>query len=260
MPRKARVISENGIYYVYTRSDEHSVLCSTPEDFQTFLNILKNVKSEIPFALYAFSITKCEFHMIFKELNAGNISEIMKRICFAYTKYKQKNHGHTGKIFKDRFKSSPAPLDNTFLPLIRYIHQTPSRTKEHMNISSYPFSSYPLYFQEKSFLDDEGILNYFAPTREEALQKMKIFHAPFEFEQLKPKERCTISRTEVAELIEKITKNTPKDIKAMEKSKRNILIKRIKSNSNLSIRQIAFALSLSRNTISQVLKQKTLIL
>lgn len=260
MPRKAREISENGIYYIYTRSVDNGHLCTSPADFEKLTAIIAEVKRSHPFALFAFAITTCELHLMIKEFSAGDISAIMKKICFDFTKYRNAAAGTTGKLFKDRFKSSPVPLDDEFLPLVKSIHQAPIKCGEVFNISSYPFCSYQKYFQEDNngFVDCDGILHYFAIDHQEALQKFKLYHAGFPAEDKKPKERLVATRDEVSEIIKKIAKIEAFEIRYLEKPKRDALIKKIKKTSGLSIRQIAFATRLSRNTVSDVLKAKTL--
>lgn len=260
MPRKAREVSENGIYYIYTRCLDSANLCTCPADFQKLVDIIKETKALTPFALYAFSITKCELHIMLKEYTAGGISAIMKKICYDFTKYRNNSGNTTGKLFKDRFKSQPVPLDDHFLPLVKFVHQVPIKCGEVFNISSYPYCSYKSYFNDgdDGFVDCGAILNYFGGENAESVQKFKIYHAGFPSGDLKPKERLVVSRDQVAEIIKSVAKMEAGEIKKLEKSKRDAIIKKIKKSTGLSIRQIAFATRLSRNTISEVLKAKTL--
>ncbi len=259
MPRKAREVSDNGIYYIYTRCLDNTYLCGDKADFEKLLCIIGETKAAMSFALYAFSITRNEIHMIVKEFSAGAISKIMKKICFDYTKYRNNQTGGAGKLFKDRFKSQPLPLDDNFLNVVKSVHQSPISAGMTMNISAYPFCSYHAYFDsENELVDCGGILHYFSTESEEALRKFKLFHAGFPDGDIKPKQRLVATRDEVAGIIKEIAKMEAFEIKTLEKSKRNALIKKIKKSSGLSIRQIAFATRLSRNTISEVLKAKTL--
>ncbi len=259
MPRKAREVSDNGIYYIYTRSLDNTYLCGDRADFEKLIAIIKETKVVMPFALYAFAVARNEIHMIVKEFTAGGISKIMKKICFDYTKYRNAASGCAGKLFKDRFKSQPLPLDDHFLPMVKSVHQAPIAAGMTMNISAYPFCSYPAYFaEEDGFVDCDGILHYFSTEKEEALRKFKLYHAGFPGGDIKPKQRLVATRDEVAQIIKDVSKIDATEIKTLEKSKRDALIKKIKKSTGLSIRQIAFATRLSRNTISEVLKAKTL--
>ncbi len=260
MPRKAREISENGIYYIYTRSLDNLQLCNGSDDYQKLIDIIKETKVAMPFALYAFAVTKCELHLLVKEFTPGGISKLMKKICFEFTKYRNNAGGETGKLFKDRFKSQPVPLDDHFLPLVKFIHQVPIKCGEVMNISAFPFCSYQVYFNDRDggFVDCGAILNYFQGG--DPLQKFKIYHAGFPSEDLKPKERLVATRDEVAEIIEKIAKMPALEIRKQDRSKRDTIIKKVKKSSGLSIRQIAFATRLSRNTVSEALKARRMSL
>ncbi len=262
MPRKAREISENGIYYIYTRSVEGLHLCTMPTDYEKLIDIISETMSAIPFAIYAFSITKCELHMVVREFNAGEISAIMKKITGSFTKYRNQSAHTQGKLFKDRFKSSPVALDDKFLHLIKSVHHAPMTSNETMNIAGYPYCSYHLFFKPESYdeiVSCNAILKYFENGKADPLQNFKIFHAGLLQENYKPAERTILSREEVAKRIEAVAKMKPCEIKLQEIAVRNRIIKKVKAQTSLAIRQIAFATQMSRNTISEILNTKTLI-
>lgn len=54
MPREARKISESGFYHIVYRGINHQNIFEEEQDFEYTLEILKVLKEEIKFKIYAY--------------------------------------------------------------------------------------------------------------------------------------------------------------------------------------------------------------
>lgn len=124
MARHARIISETGIYHIIQRGADRRILFSDDYDYMKFLSILRKIKQETDFSLYAYCLMSNHFHLLLKQ-NSAPLELIFKKIGCAYVYYynwKYELHGH---LFQDRFRSEAIENDEYFLDVLRYICQNP---------------------------------------------------------------------------------------------------------------------------------------
>ena len=86
MPRVARDISETKIYHIMSRALNKQTLYDDEQDFLYFLKLLKEVKNETHFELYAYCIMTNHYHLLLKEHDV-KISAIMNKINSRYANY-----------------------------------------------------------------------------------------------------------------------------------------------------------------------------
>lgn len=79
MPRQARIKSKSGIYHVMLRGINQQQIFEDSEDYDKFLQVLKDCKAISVFDLYAYCLMGNHVHLLIKE-NKEPIEQIIKRI------------------------------------------------------------------------------------------------------------------------------------------------------------------------------------
>lgn len=178
MPRQARKISSTGLYHIYFRGVNHCFLFEERQDYDKFFKILKSVREDIPFQLYAYCLMSNHVHLMMLEEHPGDISLIMGKLLAPYAYWFNRKYLRSGALIANRYKSVCVEEDSYLLSLVRYIHQNPLRAGLATDIAEYRWSSYRDYIESRSTLTETGIiLNYFSSERREAVQAFKAFHA-----------------------------------------------------------------------------------
>ena len=145
MGRLPRVYVEEAIYYVTCRGTHGEELFREREDYQMYLELLEKYKKEYGFKLFAYVLLPYHLHLLIEPNREVGISEIMRSLNTAYSKYFNNRYNRRGHLFRERFKATIVEKQPYLLRLITYIHLNPLRIGLVSDIQSYPYSSYHLY-------------------------------------------------------------------------------------------------------------------
>ena len=152
MPRQARKKSQTGIYHIMLRGINGQQIFADSEDYEKFLEILKDCKAISEFEIFAYCLMSNHIHLLLKEVKEP-IDQIMKRIATRFVYWYNIMYQRVGHLFQDRFKSEPVENDEYFLTVIRYIHQNPVKAGICKKPQDYTFSSYNEFFKKQTFVD-----------------------------------------------------------------------------------------------------------
>lgn len=264
MPRQSRLHSMSGVYHIMMRGNEKKDIFIDNEDRYKFIDILLNKKFVSGYSLYAYCLMSNHIHLVMKE-NDENLALCLKRINVSYAYYFNKKYIRVGHLFQDRFKSECIDSEEYLLSAIRYIHNNPVKAKVAAMPYDYPWSSYNSYINIKDnnlLIDKYEILSIFSSNIKSAMQSFIIYSQ-------KSSDDCFIDCHEGDDDTKKISSVssaksyiesyllsnsiTLADIKDKAYiNHRNNIIAYLKSNSNLSIREIGSLLNLDRNMVSRV--------
>ena len=128
------------------------------EDFEKFLQILKDCKAVSEYKLFAYCLMGNHIHLLVQE-GKEPIEQVMKRLATRFVYWYNIKYQRVGHLFQDRFKSEPVEDDPYFLRVIRYIHQNPVKAGLCKNLSDYKFSSYTSFFDNSDLIDKGFVLN-----------------------------------------------------------------------------------------------------
>ena len=156
MPRQARRRSESGIYHILLRGINRQQIFEDNEDFEKFLQVLKDCKAISEYKLFAYCLMGNHVHLLIKE-EKEPIEHIMKRIATRFVYWYNVKYQRVGHLFQDRFKSEPVENDSYFMTVIRYIHQNPLKAGLCKDISSYRFSSYSGFINDSDLIDKDFV-------------------------------------------------------------------------------------------------------
>lgn len=157
MPRQARKKSESGIYHVMLRGINQQQIFEDSEDYEKFLDILKDCKAISEFKLFAYCLMGNHIHLLIKE-GTETLEQIFKRICGRFVYWYNIKYRRVGHLFQDRFKSEPVDSEKYFLTVMRYIHQNPVKAGMCKRVEEYAHSSYSEYIGANDLVDTDYVL------------------------------------------------------------------------------------------------------
>ncbi|MGI6706703.1 MAG: transposase [Clostridia bacterium] len=124
MPRAARKVSKTGIYHIMIRGINQGAIFIDERDKGKFLDIMKMIKEEGAYDLYAYCLMNNHAHFLIKEAGMP-VSLLMKKLCGSYAGWFNYRHGRMGHLFQDRFKSERVETDSYFRVVLKYILNNP---------------------------------------------------------------------------------------------------------------------------------------
>lgn len=122
MPRKARVLVPQCPHHIVQRGHNRKAVFIADEDYQYYLQNLKEWKSELNIKLYAWCLMTNHIHLIVEPLNkAMGLSLLMKQINGRQSVYVNKLEQRSGSLWEGRYKASPIQRDTYLLSCLRYV-------------------------------------------------------------------------------------------------------------------------------------------
>lgn len=244
LAREGRKLSSTGFYHVIIRGINRQHLFEEENDYNYFLESIENLKREMRFEVHAYCLMSNHVHILLREKEIGDISQIMKRLLTKYAMYFNRKYERKGALIGSRYKSIPVEVDEYFIPLIRYIHQNPHKAGQVKNFADYRYSSYQEYIGRGRLTTTDFSLDMVG--REEWTRLHNILEEQnFEIVGKKMSEE-KIRR----EILECVGGRDPYEIGSIPKLERNEIIRQLKEE-GLSIRQIERATGISRGIVAK---------
>ena len=153
MARPLRIEYPGAYYHVMNRGNRGEDIFVTDHDRTAFLNGLADSCETYSVKLIVYVLMANHFHLIV-QTPLSNLSEFMRHFLVTYTVRFNRRNGRTGHVFQGRFKSLLIEQDEYLLPLSRYIHLNPIRTRQFKGadlqqkieyLKTYPWSSFARY-------------------------------------------------------------------------------------------------------------------
>lgn len=245
MPRQAREKSQTGIYHVMLRGIDKRDIFLTDKDYYKFLYYIKLAKEKSGFSLLAYCLMTNHVHLLLKE-GKEELGDSIRRIAVGYAQYHNRTHGRTGHLFQNRYQSEPVNDDSYLLAVSRYIHQNPLKAGIVKNITDYKWSSYNQFCSDKKTIVDKELLKkYFYKIND----FIKFNGQSNDFQCLEFIKKVRYTDDDLKLIISKIVEIDK--IATLELNARNEVLKRIKSETGASIRQLEKVLGIGRNIIQK---------
>ncbi len=127
------------------------------EDYERFLQILKDCKAISEYKLFAYCLMSNHIHLLIQE-NKEPVDKVMKRLATRFVYWYNIKYQRVGHLFQDRFKSEPVEDDTYFMTVLRYIHQNPIKAGLCKNLSDYKYSSFNEFFKNGDWIDKDYVL------------------------------------------------------------------------------------------------------
>jgi putative transposase len=257
MSRKIRQLSDTGIYHILIQGYNKTSIFKNKSDKEFFINILSNNVSQNKLKIFAYCIMDNHAHLVIWDFK-NILSILMKEITKKYAYYLNKNYERTGKVFHDRFKSEPLEDSECLLSILAFIHNDPLKANIVNRPEQYPWSSY------NSYLYNGHIENSFVATNEiihggiyvESVLKFTNNTSNYKFLDCNNINTCkTILNEEDAKIfIEDYLQYKNETLESIKTNweLRFALVRELKEKSNLSVRKIAYILSLTKGIVQNI--------
>ena len=245
MSRQARKKSESGIYHIMLRGINQQQIFEDTEDYEKFLDTLRDCKEICEFKLYAYCLMGNHIHLLIKE-GIEPLEQIFKRICGRFVYWYNIKYQRVGHLFQDRFKSEPVDSESYFFTVVRYIHQNPVKAKLCKQVSDYVYSSYLEYLSNSNLVDTEYLLQLC--TIEEFIG-MNSKAVGISCMDIADKVVLRVTDEQAKALIRKIAKcESASDFQRLETTKRDKYLKKLREK-GISIRQLSRLTGVSFNVV-----------
>ncbi|MBT2689240.1 transposase [Bacillus sp. ISL-47] len=173
MPRPLRIWFPGAMYHIVARGNRRAAIFHDQVDFQTYLAILEDVRSMMPFVLHSYCLMTNHLHLQL-ETTHHHIQYIMKEMHSRYAVYLNQRLRTDGHVFQGRYGAKLIETDAYFLEVSRYIHRNPLEAKMVSHLEDYRWSSYASYVNLLPFnphVDHSKTLSFFREPVEEQYRK-----------------------------------------------------------------------------------------
>lgn len=221
------------------------------EDVERLLETIKKYKEVSKFNIFAYCIMSNHIHMLVRE-KEESISNTIKRISSSYVFWYNKKYERCGHLLQERFKSEAVESDEYFMTVLRYIHQNPVKAGITKNMQDYRWSSYKEYIEKAETVDIDFVLDMFSTDRKKAVELFRNFNIQNNNDMcLEDEEKLRVSDSEVKEYFKKAGIMNPKELRQVEKSKRDEIISKLKLLNGVTIRQLSRMTGISKSVIDR---------
>lgn len=143
MPRMGRVVLPNYPHHVVLRGHNRQVVFAAPEDYQRYLDDLRELKEAFGVRVYAYCLMTNNVHLLLAPGDsAAGLGQLMKALAARATRYRNRLEGRSGTLWESRYKPSVVQTDTYLLACSRYIELNPVRARMVAEPGDYPWSSY----------------------------------------------------------------------------------------------------------------------
>ena len=250
MPRQARRRSESGIYHIMLRGINQQQIFEDGEDYEKFLQILKDCKTVSEYKIFAYCLMGNHIHLLVQE-GKEPIEQVMKRLATRFVYWYNIKYQRVGHLFQDRFKSEPVENDEYFMTVIRYIHQNPIKAGLSKNIGGYKYSSYNDYFNNNDLIDKDFVFEIIPIELFEEFNAESVSDKCLD---IQDKAIIRVTDERAKRIIEKISKcRSVAEFQSLQNNAKEKYIKKFHDN-GISIRQIARFCGESKGIVEKYLR------
>ncbi|HEY8396924.1 MAG TPA: hypothetical protein VIK80_03220 [Flavihumibacter sp.] len=174
MATRVVMVEPERFYHVYNRAVGKESMFRSRTDYLEFMNRMKEFV--LPVAeIHAFNLLPNHFHFMLKPLSTTTpdlMSRELNRLQSTYAKFFNRKNDRKGGLMQRPFGRKAVKDDGQLTWLLWYIHRNPLHHHITNQWETYPYSSYPHYFQESSeFVTTSYMLEYFG-----GLANLKAHH------------------------------------------------------------------------------------
>lgn len=174
MSRRARQVSETGIYHVMARGLNKMPVFKQKREKTRIVNLIRENLSKYDVAIYAYCIMPNHLHLLLKA-DLQELASFMAKVLAAFAYYYNFKHHRLGYVFQDRYKSQCVEKESYFWNCLRYIHRNPANQGTIKEILQYEYSSMAEFYNgEQDILSSEAFL--IMSQRFQTIQDFLEFH------------------------------------------------------------------------------------
>ena len=220
MPRLPRNYIKTPFFHIITQGINKSYIFEKPEDIKYYIKIMYSLSKEQKIKIVGYCIMSNHAHMLIQTENLQELSKYMQRLNTKYGKYYNKKYTRVGYVFRDRYKAEGIYNERYLYNCLKYIYDNPVKAGMCEKAEEYPYSNYK---RNEKKLDE----TYKFMDVEEDNKKI------------------------TEDIIKRFLKENNMELPALKKDKTKLkeLIIILKEKQEISLRNIAKAIDLSRETV-----------
>jgi putative transposase len=172
-----RIVLPNYPHHIVQRGHNRQVVFAAVEDYQRYLDDLRELKDAFGVKLYAFCLMTNHVHLLLAPGDCvAGMGQLMKALAARMTRYRNCLEQRSGTLWEGRYKSSLVQTETYLLACSRYIELNPVRARMVVAASDYPWSSYPLRMQPTgNWLDSDPCFETLGLTDEQLRHSWQRF-------------------------------------------------------------------------------------
>lgn len=142
MARLPRLTLPGYAHHVIQRGNNRQPIFTSPQDFQTMLDLLAENARKFQVAIHAYVLMDNHFHLLATPQTAEGLPQMMQAIGRSYVRYFNDAHRRTGTLWEGRYKSTVIQTERYLLACMVYIDLNPVRAGMVAQARDYPWSSH----------------------------------------------------------------------------------------------------------------------
>lgn len=127
MPRVRRGLVDGFVYHVINRGNGKSDVFLKQMDFEAFIEIIAEAKTQYDVKLFSYCLMPNHFHFLVAPRKADDLSRWMQWLMTSHVRRYHKHYGTSGHVWQGRFKSFIVQKDHHLITVARYIEANPVR-------------------------------------------------------------------------------------------------------------------------------------
>jgi putative transposase len=145
MPRKARILCDEGYYHVFSRGNDKKIIYRHHEDYEKFLKIVLKYLEAFQISILHYCLMPNHFHFLLQAHQSKDMPLFMKAVLQVYACFFRIKYKTAGFVFQNRYKSKLIDKEAYLLECARYIERNPLRACLCQTADQYPWSSFSHY-------------------------------------------------------------------------------------------------------------------
>lgn len=142
MARLPRLSVAGGLHHLIQRCHEGSQLFRDEEDYQMFLNWLKQGIHQFRIALHAYVLMPDHLHLLMTPEDSEGIGKLMQWLGRHYVPYFNHKYQRQGGLWQGRYRATVLEAESYFINCSLLIESNPVRRHLCDDAADYPWSSY----------------------------------------------------------------------------------------------------------------------
>lgn len=140
MPRIARVVVPDMPYHITQRGNRRERIFFLKQDYQQYLNWLKEYADEAGLKVYAYCLMTNHVHLVVMPEDSDALAQVFKPLHMRYAQRINRQRHWKGHLWQGRFFST-ALDENYLLTAVRYVECNPVRAGMVERAEDYKYSS-----------------------------------------------------------------------------------------------------------------------
>lgn len=145
MPRTPRQVLPGVPHHLVLRGNNRRVLFSYPRDYLHFLGLLKRNLLSTCVLLHAYCLMRNHVHLFVTPPEPTSCAQLVKGVAQRYAQSRNRRFGASGKLFEQRYFSTPVRSERHLALVTAYIDLNPVRAGIVDDPAEYRWSSFHVH-------------------------------------------------------------------------------------------------------------------